>query len=85
MSVALFIRRDVISVQEHQEGRMAVFHEYLDGVVLMEKRHKGFKSLPATRLDIYLDCGWYLCDYLQQETHEKGLSDVIIKPASALA
>lgn len=40
-----FIRRDMISVQEHQEGRMAVFHEYLDGVVLIEKRRGGFKSI----------------------------------------
>lgn len=47
-------------------------------------RHRGFKSI-KNDLVIYLDCGWYLYDYLQKETHEKGLFDVIIKPASALA
>lgn len=64
---------------------MAVFHEYLDGVVLIDQRHRGFKSRQSDQAaDIWIGAG-ILCDYLQEETHEKGLSDVIIKPASALA
>lgn len=63
---------------------MAVLHEYLDGVVLIGKRHGGFKSTQSDSA-VYLDGGWYLWDYLQEETHEKGLFDVVVKPASALA
>lgn len=35
-----FICRDMVSINENQEGRMSVFHEDLDGIVLIvTERH----------------------------------------------
>lgn len=63
---------------------MAVFHEDFNGIVLVQ-RVAVKNDVSAIKNHFYLDCGLYLYDYLQKETHETGLLDIIVEPASAFA
>lgn len=63
---------------------MAALHEDFDGIVLIQ-RGAVKNDASAIKNHFYLDCGLYLYDYLQKETHEMGLLDIIVEPSSALA
>lgn len=63
---------------------MAVFHEDFDGIVLTQRGTVKNDVLPIKN-HFYLDYGLQLYDYLQKETHETGLLDIVIEPSSAFA